>query len=233
MFDNLKRVGTRSVKTAVRELGDDWLRRIMFDSLIRRIVEKSRQERSAKEKLLGLVADEAFFLILVPWLLILPAALLTRWIPGIIPRNAEAGLGVLTTFAGLSYSLWAVGCQWRLGHGTPSLQAPTEQLVVSGPYRNSRNPIQFGALLYVLGLGTLSFSLATGIVAAIVGLIVGIAYIKGIEEKELAVRFGAAYETYRKQTPFLVPWRCRVEACRGTPSGARKERMNKTSTSGV
>ena len=107
---------------------------------------------------------------------------------------------------GLVLSLWAVRHQWTMGKGTPSLNAPTQRLVVTGPYRLCRNPIQLGALLYVLGLGTLTFSLNTGLLALGAGLIVGVVYIKGVEEKELVARFGEAYEAYRRRTPFLIPF---------------------------
>jgi ubiquinone/menaquinone biosynthesis C-methylase UbiE/protein-S-isoprenylcysteine O-methyltransferase Ste14 len=177
----------------------------MFQGLVESVLSKARVTRSARYRLVCLVLDEVLFLLVVPWMLILPAWLLARRVPWDASRLVEYIVGSIALIAGLSYSLWAVSCQWRMGEGTPSLNAPTQRLVAAGPYRLSRNPIQFGALLYVLGLGTLCFSIATGILAFTAGFIVGIVYIKGVEEKELAVRFGTDYEEYKKRTPFLIP----------------------------
>jgi len=120
-------------------------------------------------------------------------------------------LGSVSVIFGLAYSLWAVTAQWRHGEGTPSLNAPPQRLVMAGPYRLSRNPIQFGSFFYILGLGTMVSSFVTGLVAATVGLAVGIFYIKNVEEKEMLVRFGEQYRDYRARTPFLIPQLCHRE----------------------
>jgi ubiquinone/menaquinone biosynthesis C-methylase UbiE len=62
-----------------------------------------------------------------------------------------------------------------------------------------------GSSAYILGLGTLAFSLTTGTIAGVTALLVGVFYIKFVEEKELRARFGNAYDDYCRQTPFLLP----------------------------
>jgi protein-S-isoprenylcysteine O-methyltransferase Ste14 len=76
---------------------------------------------------------------------------------------------------------------------------------VSGPYKFCRNPMILGAMLYYLGMGTYFGSLRIGIVMFLLSLIVGSCYIKLIEEKELQLKFGADYEEYKKNKPFLIP----------------------------
>jgi protein-S-isoprenylcysteine O-methyltransferase Ste14 len=94
---------------------------------------------------------------------------------------------------------------WFVGEGTPAPTAPTQRLVVEGPYKLCRNPMKLGAISYYLGLGTLFHSLTTGLICFFVGLIIGTLYHKLVEEKELLIRFGEDYEKYKRSTPFLMP----------------------------
>ncbi len=95
--------------------------------------------------------------------------------------------------------------QLKIGKGTPAPNAPTEKLVITGPYKLMRNPIEFGAILYYFGLGTITFSYTVGFVCFLLGLIIGSSYHKFIEEKELEQRFGEDYIKYKKNVPFLIP----------------------------
>ena len=54
-------------------------------------------------------------------------------------------------------------------------------------------------------MGTFFGSFAIGITMFVVGLILGSAYHKLVEEKELMAKFGREYEEYRSKTPFLIP----------------------------
>jgi protein-S-isoprenylcysteine O-methyltransferase Ste14 len=78
-------------------------------------------------------------------------------------------------------------------------------LIITGPYKYCRNPIEFGAILYYLGLGTLIGGIITGAINGILGFTVGSMYHKCIEEKELEKRFGEEYINYKKHTPFVIP----------------------------
>ncbi|HLP02629.1 MAG TPA: isoprenylcysteine carboxylmethyltransferase family protein [Opitutaceae bacterium] len=107
--------------------------------------------------------------------------------------------------AGLGFVAWAAFEQWRVGRGTPVQCAPTQRLITSGPYARCRNPIEFGAVLYYVGLGTLLGSLFHGLVLGALGLVLGSAFHRTVEERELEQRFGEAYLRYRQATPFLFP----------------------------
>ena len=48
-------------------------------------------------------------------------------------------------------------------------------------------------------------SYIVGFIAFLLGLIVGSAYHKFVEEKELEYRFGKDYLEYKKNVPFLIP----------------------------
>jgi protein-S-isoprenylcysteine O-methyltransferase Ste14 len=177
----------------------------LFGGLVQKVLDKSRKPQTRRSLLSALLLDEIFFLLISPWFLIVPAYVIARRLPLAYPPAARWVVGTVATVAGLAYSLWAVRSQWRFGGGTPSLNAPTRHLVMAGPYRWCRNPIQLGSSTYILGLGTLVFSLTTGLIAGVTALLVGIVYIKLVEEKELCIRFGEEYEAYRRDTPLLIP----------------------------
>jgi protein-S-isoprenylcysteine O-methyltransferase Ste14 len=80
----------------------------------------------------------------------------------------------------------------------------TTRLIVSGVYRWIRHPLY--ASLGLLGLGI--FLKRTTTMTAILALVDLIAvYLTAlIEEKEMRVRFGEDYETYRRKTKMFVPY---------------------------
>lgn len=178
------------------------------EKMVERLVARSRIEHPVSYLVRQLVINEFFFLLVSPWLMIAP----THWLLhkllllpvgpsfGIVPAGACA-------LVGCGFSLVAIAYLWKEGRGTPSLKAPTVRLVTTGPYRYCRNPIQLGAFFYLLGLGSLFSSLLTGIVAAFAGLAVGLMYLRSVEERELAVRYGNEYQEYKKHTSMLIPSR--------------------------
>ena len=80
-----------------------------------------------------------------------------------------------------------------MGNGTSVPNAPTQRLIIIGLYKHCRNPIEFGAVLYYLGIGTFIGGVITGIISCILGFAVGSIYHKFIEEKELEKRLGEDY----------------------------------------
>ena len=106
---------------------------------------------------------------------------------------------------GLLIVAWSTLTQAKIGRGTPVPVVPTQKLIVSGPYKLCRNPIQLGAMLYYLGIGIFFGSVKIGMVMLLLSFILGTCYHKFVEEKELLLRFGREYEEYKARTPFLLP----------------------------
>lgn len=113
-------------------------------------------------------------------------------------------VGGLLTVVGFFVGFWSIGVQLTRGRGTPLPVMPTQVLLTEGPYRYCRNPMTLGTILAYLGI-----SVAVGTIAGTV-LVLSLAasllaYLKGLEEGELAERFGEAYSAYRREVPFIIP----------------------------
>ncbi len=118
---------------------------------------------------------------------------------------ASSILGGLLLGCGLFLWAWASYCQWTYGMGTWVLATPTVRLVVKGPYRFIRNPIQLSTMLIYAGVGLLQHSYCIALVSLVVYGSAGSWYNMKLEEKELLARFGEEYHRYRDQVPFLIP----------------------------
>jgi protein-S-isoprenylcysteine O-methyltransferase Ste14 len=92
------------------------------------------------------------------------------------------------------------------GVGTPAPIAPTQRLVVDGPYQYVRNPMYLAVVAVIVGqalaLGQPGLLLYA---AAVAGAMAAFAH--GYEEPTLRRRFGAQYEAYRRAVPAWWPHR--------------------------
>jgi protein-S-isoprenylcysteine O-methyltransferase Ste14 len=92
------------------------------------------------------------------------------------------------------------------GRGTPAPAAPTEQLVIGGPYRYVRNPMYLAVVAAITGQAlALGQPVLLGYAAAV--WITTAAFVHWYEEPTLARQFGAQYEAYRRGVP---AWRPRI-----------------------
>jgi protein-S-isoprenylcysteine O-methyltransferase Ste14 len=96
--------------------------------------------------------------------------------------------------------LWCVREFYVAGRGTLAPWARPKQLVTTGPYRFSRNPMYVCVALVLLGWCTLWDSPGLDIYA-VVTLCVLFVRVLALEEKWVARQFGAQWETYRARTP--------------------------------
>lgn len=84
----------------------------------------------------------------------------------------------------------------------------TGQMFSSGLYAHVRHPRYTGMFSALLGAALLAGSQVLWIVLACWCPFALLAI--GMEEKELAARFGASYKAYRKRVPAFLPFRLRV-----------------------
>ena len=95
-----------------------------------------------------------------------------------------------------SYRLPRAGGSW-------GMQTPPEQLVATGPYRYTRNPMYLGHLIFMLGLALTFWSLF-----ALILLAARAAWFHRrvlSDEQRLEGRFGTDYATYRRQVKRWIP----------------------------
>jgi protein-S-isoprenylcysteine O-methyltransferase Ste14 len=178
----------------------------MLTQLITFLSHNAEKKRSPQFKIISAILGAFLFLVLAPTLLLLLVSPLSTWLPLPVPRIAEIFIAWITLGTGIFFLSWTLYAQWALGMGTPNPIAPTQKLIIEGPYHYCRNPLQLGAYLYYLGLGTMTHNLTCGLLCFLIGFLLGSAYLKLIEEKELLLRFGQDYEDYKKKTPFFFPW---------------------------
>jgi protein-S-isoprenylcysteine O-methyltransferase Ste14 len=129
-------------------------------------------------------------------------------LPPLTTGSASRVAGGLVTILGFSLGFWSVNTQLTQGRGTPLPVMPTQELLTEGPFRYCRNPMTLGAILAYLGIAVAARTVAgTALVVSLAATL--LVYLKRLEERELAERFGEAYLAYKRGTPFIIPRRPR------------------------
>lgn len=164
------------------------------------------REYSFETRFLASVLAGFLFALLIPYLLARVAPGMDRrfGFPSIAYGLPSFLTGSLLIALGLVYAFWSIASQLLRARGTPLPMMATQKLLVSGPFRHCRNPMSFGTVLLYLGISIVVGSISAVIMVAAFSILL-VAYLKGIEEKELEARFGEAYLNYKARTPFLVP----------------------------
>jgi protein-S-isoprenylcysteine O-methyltransferase Ste14 len=173
-----------------------------------RYVKWAQKEHGGGTYIAAMLLAGVVFLILLPWIIIRVGPALDRLLglSGFAIGATNYLIGGLLVVVGLFFGLWSNYVQLTRGRGTPLPVLPTQELLTQGPYRYCRNPMTFGTILAYLGLGVMA-----GTVAGIL-LVLGLAtclvlYLKRMEERELAERFGEDYLQYKREVPFIIPKR--------------------------
>jgi protein-S-isoprenylcysteine O-methyltransferase Ste14 len=111
--------------------------------------------------------------------------------------------GVAIELTGLFVAIWARRHLGRNWSGEITIKVEHE-LIRSGPYKRLRHPIYTGILIMYAGT-----AVVTGTWLALVGLLMAVlAYWRKIrlEEANLRVAFGPAYNAYCRESWALAPW---------------------------
>lgn len=161
------------------------------------------------KRVAALIGGGILFVVILPIICILVSQLVDSWFgfPTLIPQPLNFVIAAIFFAVGFFWAIWSNVDLFRKGEGTPvpMSETQTRKLVVDGAYKYTRNPMMFGYLLILVGLGFLfnSLFLTFGVTSIFtVGLV---AVIKLWEEKNLERRFGEAYVEYKKKVSFLIP----------------------------
>lgn len=163
--------------------------------------EHPESKRIAATSLAGFV-----IVILVPYIVIKAGPALDQLLglPSFTIGLANDILGGVLLVVGLSLGFWSNYVQLTRGRGTPLPIMPTQELLTTGPFRYCRNPMTLGTILAYLGIGIIAGS-GMGLVLVLCFVTLLLLYLKRMEEKELAERFGEAYLAYKQEVPFIIP----------------------------
>lgn len=173
---------------------------------MKRIIKWSEHEFSFNQRFFATLLAGVLFLFLIPLLLIrgLPPLDKTLGFPLFSFGIINFILGGFLILVGATYALWSIISQLTRASGTPLPMMATQKLLIDGPFKQSRNPMGFGAISMYLGMAILVGSLSS-IIVVILFLLLLILWIKKVEEKELEIRFGHHYVDYKKSTSFMIP----------------------------
>jgi len=118
------------------------------------------------------------------------------------PTTAQSRhlLGLAPFVAGVGLLMWCVREFYVAGKGTLAPWDPPRHLVVSGPYRFSRNPMYVGVALILIGWA-LAFSARGLWVYALIVIVAFHLRVVLAEEPWQARTFGAEWERYRARVP--------------------------------
>lgn len=113
-------------------------------------------------------------------------------------------VGGMIAILGFGLTMWTIVIFKTIGKGTPNPKVPPTEMVISGPYKYSRNPMAFGGFLFLLGESGIyqSPSLAGLTVLFAVILYLNTVY---VEEPVLRKRFGQPYKRYCETVPRFIP----------------------------
>ncbi len=173
---------------------------------MKRIIKWSEKEFSFNHRFLATLLAGGLFLFLIPVLLTkgLPALDKLLGFPSFSSGIVNLVLGGVLVLVGATYALWSIISQLTRARGTPLPMMATQKLLIDGPFKQSRNPMGFGAICMYLGMAILVGSLSS-IIVVILFLLLLILWIKKVEEKELEIRFGHDYVEYKNSTSFMIP----------------------------
>lgn len=177
---------------------------------MKRIIKWSEHTYSFNRRFMATLIAGIFFLFLIPFLLVRVFPMLDKSVgfPPLSYGLLNMIVGGLFISIGAIYALWSIISQLILASGTPLPMMATQKLLITGPFKQSRNPMGFGAICMYFGFAIFVGSLSS-LIIVIFFLLLLILWIKKVEEKELEIRFGHDYIDYKNSTPFMIPrpWR--------------------------
>lgn len=166
---------------------------------------------SSLRRYLLLIPSSVFFFIMVPVVTLIAGEVLDEALKlelNLWP-TASTTVGTLFLVSGGYFVLESIRTLLVTGKGIPLGDLiPSDQskvLLREGVYSMTRNPMLFGYLLALSGVGLLILSFSTTFIFPLLYTALWTAWIKGREEPTLERRFGDEYRRYREETPFLVP----------------------------
>jgi protein-S-isoprenylcysteine O-methyltransferase Ste14 len=166
-----------------------------------------------KKMILGYIVGGLLVIVLTPSIIYIITSLFDNVYRIEIIRNTIIRwiIIVILLVIGLIYGIWSVIIQNIVGQGGPveigniEISPKTKNLVVSGPYKNTRNPMLFGTFLLYLAFALFINSITSVVLVSAIFVFMLTVVVK-MEEKRLLKDFGNQYEEYRRKVSMFIPW---------------------------
>ena len=166
-----------------------------------------------KKMILGYIVGGSLVIVLVPSIIYIITSLFDNVYRIEIIQNTIIRwiIIIILLVIGLIYGIWSVIIQNTVGQGGPveigniEISPKTKNLVVSGPYKNTRNPMLFGTFLLYLAFALFINSITSVVLVSAIFVFMLTIVVK-MEEKRLLKDFGNQYEEYRKKVSMFIPW---------------------------
>jgi len=163
--------------------------------------------------ILGYIVGGLLVIVLVPSIIYIITSLFDNVYRFEIIRNPIIKwiIIIILLITGLIFGIWSVIIQNTIGEGGPveigniEISPKTKNLVVSGPYKNTRNPMLFGTFLIYLAFAIFINSITSVVIVCAIFVFMLTVVVK-MEEKRLLKDFGNQYEEYRKKVSMFIPW---------------------------
>jgi protein-S-isoprenylcysteine O-methyltransferase Ste14 len=166
-----------------------------------------------KKMILGYIVGGLLVIVIVPSIIYIITSLFDNVYRLEIVQNSIIKwiIIIILLVIGLIYGIWSVIIQNTIGEGGPveigniEISPKTKNLVVSGPYKNTRNPMLFGTFLIYLAFALFINSITSVVLVCAIFVFMLTVVVK-MEEKRLLKDFGNQYEEYRKKVSMFIPW---------------------------
>ena len=166
-----------------------------------------------KKMILGYIVGGLLVILLVPSVIYLITSLIDNVYRVEIFRNPiiKWTIIIILFVTGFIYGIWSLIIQNTVGQGGPveigniEISPKTKNLVVSGPYKYTRNPMLFGAFLIYLAFALFINSVISVVIVCVL-IVFMLTVVVKMEEKRLLKDFGDQYEEYRKTVSRFIPW---------------------------
>lgn len=168
--------------------------------------------KESNRMILGYIVGGLLVIIIAPSIIYLATTLIDSIFKIRIIQNniLQWIIAVLLLAPGLLFGISSIIYQNIVGKGGPveigniEISPKTKNLVVSGPYRYTRNPMLFGTLSIYFALAIIINS-----ITAVIIVIIFAAFMLNVvvrkEEERLLKDFGDQYDEYRKKTSLIIP----------------------------
>ena len=163
--------------------------------------------------ILGYVGGGLLVLGLIPLALRRASRVFDRRIGRQLIPHAGLRLPIANALAlfGILFGVWSIIVQNKAGKGGPleaagiEVSPKTQNLVVTGPYKFTRNPMLFGTCVFYYGIAVYLNSPGAAVLVTLFMTFMLI-FVKKTEEPRLLSDFGTDYEDYRRRVSMFVPW---------------------------